>query len=119
MPNQSIFQFLQQEWSSLFDSAQRAEAAVNPDARTACFYARRTLEQAVAWMYQNDRSLKMPYDDRLSALVTEPTFKSAVRPEVLAKIRFIKEIGNQAVFSVQSIGDIMIPFAEAIAQVIV
>jgi type I restriction enzyme R subunit len=99
MPQESNFQFLQQEWSSLFDSAQRTEAAVNPDARTACFYARRTLEQAVAWMYQNDRTLKMPYDDRLSALVCEPTFKSAVRPEVLAKVLFIKEIGNQAVHS--------------------
>jgi type I restriction enzyme, R subunit len=99
MPEESNFQFLQQEWSSLFDAAQRTEAAVNPDARTACFYARRALEQAVAWMYQNDPALKMPYDDRLSALVSEPTFKSAVRPEVLAKIRFIKEIGNQAVHS--------------------
>jgi type I restriction enzyme, R subunit len=99
MPGQSNFQFLEQEWSSLFDTAQRTEAAVNPDARTACFYARRTLEQAVAWMYRNDRALKMPYDDRLSALVGEPTFKSAVRPEVLAEVRFIKEIGNQAVHS--------------------
>jgi type I restriction enzyme R subunit len=99
MAGQSNFQFLQQKWPVLFDSAQRTESAVNPDARTACFYARRTLEQTIVWMYQNDRSLKMPYDDRLSALVGEPTFQSTVRPEVLAKARFIKEIGNLAVHS--------------------
>jgi hypothetical protein len=44
MADESNFQFLQQEWPALFDSAQRTESAVNPDARTACFYARRALE---------------------------------------------------------------------------
>ena len=54
-------------------------------------------------MYQNDRSLKMPYDDRLGALLSEPTFKNAVRPEVLDKLRFIKEIGNLAVHSTKPV----------------
>ena len=40
-------QFLQSEWPQLFADGQKAEALVIPDPRTACFYARRTLELAV------------------------------------------------------------------------
>jgi type I restriction enzyme R subunit len=42
------FAFLQPEWPLVFDAASKAEAAVHADARTACFYARRSLELAVA-----------------------------------------------------------------------
>ena len=34
------------------DPRVAAEAAVYPDPRTACFYARRTLELTVAWMFK-------------------------------------------------------------------
>lgn len=42
----SQFALLQRKWSAVFDAAARAEAAVHADPRTACFYARRTLELA-------------------------------------------------------------------------
>ena len=44
----SHFAFLQTEWPGVFEAAGKAEAAVHADPRTACFYARRTLELAVA-----------------------------------------------------------------------
>ena len=69
------------------------------DARGACFYARRTLELAVAWLYKNDAALKLPYQDHLSALLHEPTFRAALGPAVWAKTRVVKELGNQAVHS--------------------
>ena len=69
------------------------------DARAACFYARRTLELAVAWLYKNDAALKLPYQDHLSALLHEPTFRTALGPAVWAKTRVVKELGNQAVHS--------------------
>ncbi len=50
-PAVSQFGFLQREWAAVFDAAVRAEVAVNSDPRTACFYARRALELAVAWAY--------------------------------------------------------------------
>ena len=69
------FTFLQAEWPAVFEATEKAEAAVHPDPRTACFYARRSLELAVAWLYKHDPSLKIPYQDNLSALIHEPTFK--------------------------------------------
>lgn len=44
----SQFAFLQGEWAPVFESAAQAEAAVNADPRTACFYARRALELALS-----------------------------------------------------------------------
>ena len=74
----SQFDFLRSEWPMLFDSASKAEGLAYPDSRAACFYARRSLELAVAWLYKHDAALKLPYQDHLSALVHEPTFRNAV-----------------------------------------
>ena len=71
----SQFGFLQTEWPAVYDAATRAADAVYPDPRTACFYARRALELAVAWAYKHDGSLRLPYQDNLSALIHEPSFK--------------------------------------------
>ena len=51
----SNFAFLKAEWPELHDAATKAEGLVYPDARAACFYTRRALELAVAWLYQHDR----------------------------------------------------------------
>ena len=48
----SNFAFLRSEWPAIHEAAARAEAAVHSDPRTACFYARRTLELLVSWAYE-------------------------------------------------------------------
>jgi type I restriction enzyme R subunit len=93
----SQFAFLQREWSAVFDAAVKAEAAVHADPRTACFYARRALELAVAWAYKHDTVLKLPYQDNLSALIHEPSFKEAAGEAVFSKARVINTLGNRAV----------------------
>ncbi len=95
----SNFAFLHTEWPELRESAQRAETLANTDPRACCFYARRTLELAVEWLYQHDSGLKRPYDNNLSALIYEPTFKQNLSPGIFLKVRAIKEIGNLAVHS--------------------
>ena len=51
----SPFAFLQAEWPAVYEAADKAAAAAHPDPRTACFYARRALELAVAWVYKSRR----------------------------------------------------------------
>lgn len=92
----SQFSFLEREWAAIFDAAVRAEAAVHSDTRTACFYARRALELAVAWAYKHDAALKLPYQDNLSALIHEPSFKEAAGEAVFSKARVINRLGNRA-----------------------
>jgi type I restriction enzyme R subunit len=93
------FGFLKPEWPELLEAAIKAEASVYPDPRAACFYARRALELAVQWLYKNDKSLKLPYQDNLSALIFEPTFQDALGPKVHSKVKLIKDLGNLAVHS--------------------
>src|SRR5258706_796906 len=93
----SQFAFLQREWSAVSDAAGKAEAAVHADPRTACFYARRALELAVAWAYKHDAAFKLPYQDNLSALIHDPSFKEAAGEAVFSKARLINTLGNRAV----------------------
>lgn len=93
----SQFAFLRAEWPDLYDAASKAEALAYPDARTACFYARRGLELLVHWLYKHDAALKLPYQDNLSALIHEPTFKTTVGVAVFNKAVLINRLGNQAV----------------------
>jgi type I restriction enzyme R subunit len=95
----SQFTFLQGEWAAVFEAASKAEASVHADPRTACFYARRALELAVSWAYKHDASLKLPYQDSLSALIHEPSFKQVVGEAVFSKARVINTLGNRAVHS--------------------
>ena len=85
MTPMSNFAFLQTEWPELHASARKVESLVHTDTRTCCFYARRTLEMAVDWLYQNDADLKRPYENHLSALIYEPTFKDNLPQEHLSK----------------------------------
>ena len=93
----SNFAFLEGGFPEVHEAAAKAEALVMPDARAACFYCRRALELTVRWLYKHDGSLKLPYDENLSALLHEPTFKQAVPPGIWAKTRVLKVLGNQAV----------------------
>jgi type I restriction enzyme, R subunit len=107
----SNFSFLQAEWPDLHAEASRAELAALADPRTACFYARRTLELAVVWLFQAEGGpnngvggkLQMPYKPDLSAFLFEPSFKLLVGPALHAKMDVIRRQGNNAVHSARPI----------------
>ena len=95
----SNFEFLTSEWKDIHEAACKAESAAIPDPRTSCFYARRALELAVAWAYKFDRALRLPYQDNISALIHEPTFKQTAGDAVFNKAKVIVTLGNRAVHS--------------------
>ncbi len=95
----SNFAFLKPEWPDVIDAATKAESYARVDPRGACFYARRSLELTVSWLYQNDPALKLPYQDNLSALIHEPTFKTTAGNAIFNKAVLITRLGNQAVHS--------------------
>ena len=95
----SNFAFLQDEWGFLHEAAHLAEKGVYHDPRTTCFYARRCLELGVAWLYAHDKALKTPYQDSLSALIFEPSFRQQAGNAIFTKAKLIKDLGNMAVHS--------------------
>lgn len=110
----SNFAFLQSEWSSIHEAALKAEGFVNTDARTSCVYARRTLELAVSWLYKHDKAFRLPYQDNLSALLHEPTFRQNVGGALFTKTKIIKDLGNQAAHSTRKVmpGDALVATKE-------
>jgi type I restriction enzyme R subunit len=98
------FQFLQPEFKPLYEPAKGAEQLVHSDPRACCMRTRHALEQAVHWLYENDRDLRMPYDTSLGVLLTQPAFERLLPPHIHQKARLIQKLGNQAVHSTQRIG---------------
>lgn len=99
----SQFAFLAAEWPALHEAAAKAEALVLSDPRASCFYARRALEVAMRWLYKYDAKLKLPYQDNLSALIHEPSFKNVADDAVFTKARVIQRQGNDAVHSTRPV----------------
>lgn len=83
--------------TGIAQDAARAEAAVNSDPRTACFYARRTLELIVGWLFDNDTDFKKPYETHLASLLASPSFLTHVPSAIVAKAKVIRDLGNNAV----------------------
>lgn len=99
----SNFDFLNENWPFLLEDALKVEASALRDPRTAAFYARRTLERALAWLYENDTALKTPYENSLAAMIHEPTFKNNVKQGLFQDIKYVHRLGNLAVHAEQEV----------------
>jgi type I restriction enzyme R subunit len=99
----SNFAFLAAEFPAVHEAAAEAErqAAVSPTA--AAFFAGKAVEVAVKWAFRTDPGLKLPYQDNISALLHEPSFRSAAGPAVFAKARYINTLRNRAVHEEKTI----------------
>ena len=67
------------------------------DPRTSCFYARRTVELLVDWIYEHDNTLRRPYESSLSNLIHAFNFRDLVGEQLLGKFKLLKDLGNKAV----------------------
>src|SRR3981081_102161 len=99
----SNFAFLAAEFPAVHDAAVEAErqAAVSPPA--AAFFAGKAVEVAVKWAFRTDPGLKLPYQDNISALLHEPSFRRAAGEAGVAKARYINTLRNRAVHEEKTI----------------
>ena len=93
----SQFEFLFNQWPEIKCSAKKVEQTVLKDPRTACFYARRTTELVVDWIYEHDNTLRRPYESSLSNLIHAFDFRDLVGEQLLGKFKLLKDLGNKAV----------------------
>src|SRR5579859_4056438 len=98
------FQFLHPEFKPLFEPAKGAEQLVYSDPRACCMRTRHALEQAVHWLYEHNRDLRMPYDNNLNVLLTQTEFVRLMPPPIHQKARLIQKFGNQTVHGNQPVG---------------
>lgn len=93
------FEFLKEkaQYKSFTSACLEAEKSLQISPATTAILSRRALELAVKWTYSFDEGLKLPYDDRLSALIHEQTFRDIIDHDLFPLLRYIVKLGNVAV----------------------
>src|SRR5690625_1519717 len=99
------FQFLQEEFTTFYERAEKAEKLVITDPRTSLIYSRMALEEAINWMYTNDEELEMPHDTSLHSLLTQHEFRSIFNHIIYNDLHVIRKVGNLAAHN-KSVTDI-------------
>ena len=93
------FDFLtyDKNYSAFSQMAIQAELQYNRNTVFAAFAARKSLEQAVKWMYSVDGDLHKPYDDSIQTLVHESSFINAVPSDIRRDMQMVIKVGNSGV----------------------
>ncbi|MBA9087264.1 type I restriction enzyme R subunit [Fontibacillus solani] len=93
------FDFLKDKdtFKSFADSAIEAEKSLLVSPATCAILARRALELAIKWVYTFDNELTIPYQDNVSSLIHEPTFRQIIDPQLFPLMKYIIKLGNTAV----------------------
>ncbi|MGI8521734.1 MAG: DEAD/DEAH box helicase family protein, partial [Nocardioides sp.] len=96
------FDFIRADWPEISADCARAESYLASDPRSACFYARRAVEQLVAHVYDVAR-LPEPYRDDLAAKISDPAFRNLVGTGITQKLTLIRKLGNLAVHEARAV----------------
>lgn len=91
------FQFLEQEFQPVAESASYAERHVYGDPRASCFHARHALERLVKRIYRIDKTLSPPRVQHLDEYLKGDDFRGLVPRPVYLKAEFVRQQGNVAV----------------------
>jgi len=92
------FDFIKSEpkFDTFADVAVSAEKILPIDYAASVINCRRAMEFAIKWMYSVDRSLVMPWDDKLVSLMSTDEFRDIVDADLLQRMHFIRKVGNSA-----------------------
>ena len=92
------FDYLKEEskFNSFADVAVAAEKIIYIDAEASVINCRRAMEFAIKWMYSVDKSLVMPYQDKLISLMSTEEFHDLVDDDLWKRMDLIRRIGNRA-----------------------
>lgn len=88
---------LKKEFNLFAESSIEAEKSLTISPTTCAILSRRAAELAVKWVYSFDNDLTVPYQDNISTLIHEPTFRQIIEPGLFPLIKYIIRLGNTAV----------------------
>src|SRR5690554_3019738 len=102
---ESNFAFLKKYkmYDSFSDACIEAEKSLVVSYATTAILTRRALELAIKWIYVFDEDLTVPYQDNLSSLIHDYTFRSVIDTRLFPMLRYIQKLGNKAVHTNTSI----------------
>ena len=83
-------------FASFAEPAISAEKIYSIDPAASVMTCRRSMENAVKWMYSVDSALSMPWDDKLVSLLSTEEFRDIVDVSILRRLDYIRRVGNSA-----------------------
>ncbi len=89
----SNFDFLSDEWGSLFQTAAKAESWINTEPKASAHTSRMALEECVHLMYDMEY-LELPYNTSLYNLIHESEFQSILPTRYFSGLEIIRKTGN-------------------------
>jgi len=93
----SNFDFIQSSFTRLASTLKEAERQVYAAPPYAAVLCRKSLEEWVRWLYENDADLEEPYDTSLNALMHSQEFKELLAPTIFRQVNLVRKLGNDAV----------------------
>ena len=85
------------EYSGFAKAAIDAENSITISPATCAILSRRALELAVRFVYSYDSDLVMPYQDNVSSLIHEDSFRNIIEPRLFPMLKYTIHLGNVAV----------------------
>ena len=84
-------------YDSFSNQAIEAERALIVSPATCAILSRRALELAVRFVFSYDNELSIPYQDNISSLIHEYTFRNIIEPRLFPMLKYVIKLGNVAV----------------------
>lgn len=93
------FEYLKKNelFASFANQAIEAEKSLLISPATCAILSRRALELAVRFVFSYDNELKIPYQDNISSLIHEQSFRSIIEPKLFPMLKYTIRLGNIAV----------------------
>lgn len=85
------------DYNSFAKAAVEAEESISISPATCAILSRRALELAVRFVYSYDSDLVLPYQDNISSLIHEDSFRNIIEPRLFPMLRYTIHLGNIAV----------------------
>ena len=92
----SNFQFLQDEWSSLYSNVKIAEERVFTEPVSCAGYCRMVLEESIHKLYALEH-LEKPFNTELVNLLQDEQVKNIIPDKIIEGLGYVRKTGNNAV----------------------
>ena len=92
----SNFIFIQADFPQLYVDALEAERLAFDSPTATAMFCRSTLENAINWLYENDRNLTRPWRADLNTLMHEHCFAELFTRGLLNELHLVRKTGNLA-----------------------
>lgn len=96
MKSISNFTFIKADFPELHADVIEAEKLVFISSKASAVLSRSVLENAVNWLYENERTLERPWRADLSTLMHGDEFRSLFNSTMFGELNLVRKIGNAA-----------------------